>query len=197
VGFVQWGSCPIDFNCFLSCISYAFDDSCLIDMPPGEENFSLVLHFNQIEIFYQKAKTCAMVQLYHAYGCFGKIPHNMCSKFKHRDFYCNCQVNWEQVVLPWEILCYLQVPVLIQVKSFSDLMSFSYISQCVRRTPFLVSFEEIFVHSYLKRHSKEQMCKRHQPLCCCINGTVVKSDLSHGNYLVQAAGTYLLLVLSL
>jgi hypothetical protein len=60
-------------------------------------------------------------------------------------------VNWEQVVLPWEILCYLQVPVLIQVKSFSDLMSFSYISQCVRRTPFLVSFEEIFVHSYLKR----------------------------------------------
>lgn len=171
-----------------------FDDSCLTDISLGEENFSLVLHFNQIEFFYQKAKTCAMVQLYHAYGCFGKIPHNMYSKFKHRDFYCNCQVNWEQVVLPWEILCYLQVPLLIQVKSFSDLMSFSYISQCVRRTPFLVSFEEFFVHSYLKRHSKEQMCKRHQPLGCCINGTVVKSDFSHGNYLVQAAGTDLLLV---
>jgi hypothetical protein len=24
LGFVQWGSCPIDFNCFLSCILYAF-----------------------------------------------------------------------------------------------------------------------------------------------------------------------------
>jgi hypothetical protein len=55
-------------------------------MSLGEENFSLVLHLNQIEICYHKAKTCAMVQLYHAYGRFGKIPNNMCSKFKHKDF---------------------------------------------------------------------------------------------------------------
>ncbi len=88
----------------------------------------------------------------------GKFPI-MCSKFKHRHFYCNCQVNWEQAVLPWEILCYLQVPVLIQVKSFSDLMSFSYISQCVRRTPFLVSFEE-FLFTVILRDTARNKCAR-------------------------------------